>query len=126
MSDPQLQGGATATPQEQAVAQALIDRERADLRRGFTIVAVLFTISASCAGGISYLLFHRAAALGIAAVIIVLLVIVRLGIRLARLSRFSGGVRANWRAGRLNDGRPALDAARELLAEQQAPPPPTA
>ena len=115
---------ATATPEESALAQALIERERADLRRGFWVVALIFLISSSCAGGISFLVFHRVAALGLAVGGIILLVIIRLGIRLLRLGRSGNVVREYWRTGRLNDGRPALIVAREMLATHAPSTPP--
>src|SRR5579884_1299667 len=98
-----------ATPEEMALAQALIDRERTDARLGLRILGGFFLVSAALAAIFSFFVFHHADALTIAFAIVVVLIIFGLGRRLLRFNRAFRRVEQNWREGKLSTGQSALE-----------------
>ena len=115
MADTTEQNPATATPEENALAQALIERERADARLGFRILGGFFLVSAALAALFSFFVFHHANALTIAFAIVVVLIIFGLGRRIFRFGRSFRRVQQNWREGNLSTGQSAIEAARAQL-----------
>jgi hypothetical protein len=108
------------TADETDAAQGLIDRERADLRAGFTVITIFFLIVGITVGLLGFFVVRRfiPAALPVGAVIALLMF--AFGRRMRRFVIAARQARRNWQEGKLSNGEDAVAAARRFLADHPA------
>lgn len=103
---------ATDTFDDTAYAQALIAREQEDARAGLRVLASFFGLGAMGSLVAAALTARSHALYAVPIVIVLALIALGMGRRVWRFTRARRTMQQAWDAGKLSDGRDALEVAR--------------